>query len=288
MPPSPLTAATRLSASVTSARPPADSSTNRAADSIFGPMLPAGKSPSSRPRADVVGAVIWESVRSQRVPKSSDTCGTPVSSTSTSARMSTASRSEQRSLSITPATPVTATPSIGDRDPAAAAGDHDGPVLDQRDHVVLAEDLDADAGWGRRAASRGRRPARRPSRTSSARRLRLRLVVERADRLGRVRERVIGRVHEHAREQHGGRDPRIERGERALQQVADLALCHRDQGVQWQRRGLALAGGFWSSSAPTCGPLPCVSTISWPAARSASTARAISRTFASCSGQVPA
>jgi len=72
-------------------------------------------------------------------------------------------------------------------------------------------------------------------------RLRVRLVVERADRLRRVRERLIGRVHEHAREQHGGRDPRIERGEGALEQVADLPLCHRDQGVQWERCRLVFA-----------------------------------------------
>src|SRR3954451_4039883 len=45
---------------------------------------------------------------------------------------------------------------------------------------------------------------------------------------------------------------------------------------------------FCSSSAPTCGPLPCVSTTSWPSARSASTASAISCTFSSCSGHVPA
>ena len=135
---------------------------------------------------------------------------------------------------------MTASPSIETGIAAAAAGDHDRAALEQRDDVLLAEDLDrvrarhhappAAAGVGRDVPAEFLRAA-----------LGLLLVVERADRLGRVREGLVGGVHQHAREQDGGRDARVDLRERRLEQVADLALGHRDQRVERERRGLLLA-----------------------------------------------
>ena len=108
MPSAPDTAASTWPAAVITARlPPA--STKRSADSIFGPMLPAGNSPPARPRT-ASDTVILDSSRSQRVPKSIATRGTPVSSTNRSAPTASASSAVQRSLSITPGTPSTPVP----------------------------------------------------------------------------------------------------------------------------------------------------------------------------------
>ncbi len=202
-------------------------------------MLPAGNSPSSKPRR-ASETVRWSTSRSQRVPKSSATRGTPVSSTSTSAPIAHASRSEQRSLSITHATPTTSSPCRATGMPAAAAGDHDRAVLEQHRGVLVAEHLQrlrarhdaapAAAGVRRDVPAAGLGEA-----------LGLLLAVERPDGLGRVREGPVVEVDQHARQQHGDRHRRVQGGERALQQVADLPLGGRDQRVQRQRRGLLLA-----------------------------------------------
>jgi hypothetical protein len=129
-----------------------------------------------------------------------------------------------------------------DRDPAAAARDDE--HARRREHGDLADLDDLDRPRARHhpppaaPGVRGDRPAelgREP--------LRGHLVVERADRLRRrlLDERRVVRVDPHAGQDRRGRQRRVDRSQRLLEQVADLALRHRVEHVERERRGVGLA-----------------------------------------------
>ena len=159
---------------------------------------------------------------------------------------------------------------MGDRDPAAAARDHHRALLEQRRGCARSPSTSIGRGLAHHPAPAAarvgrRRPSRAPRPVAAPR-----LVVERADRLGRGTQRGVLRVDEHAREQHGCGHARVD-----VARSRSRAGSRSAPGSSRSARRAAAAAtsaspsSCCSSSAPTCGPLPCVSSSSWPAARSA-------------------
>ena len=106
-------------------------------------------------RARVGDASAVDSGRSQRVPKSSATRGTAVSSTSRSEPSAMPSSAEQRSLSITAAKPTSASRAATGMPPPPPAITI-APLLEQRARRARAPSTSAAAGWPRGGASRDR------------------------------------------------------------------------------------------------------------------------------------
>ena len=182
-------------------------------------------------------------------------------------------RAEQRSLSITAATPTSRSPPRATGMPPPPAAITSAPCSSSARTWSLAEHL-ARVRAGDHAAPAAPGVGRHVPAALARAAPRLVLVVERADRLRRRREGRVGRVDEHAREQRGGRHAT----DRAPRWPSAAGSRSGPASSRSARRAAAAGprprrASCCSSSAPTCGPLPCVSTTSWPARRSATSSR---------------
>ena len=110
--------------------------------------------------------------------------------------------------------------------------------------------------------------------------------VEGPDRFRRVAERRVVLRHDDVGE-HAGNWPAGDRGELRLDQRADLRLRLSHGDPQGRGGTSSAARSCRSSSFPTCGPFPWVTTIRASVANRAASAAAASCKLASCSAAVP-
>ncbi len=231
----------------------------RAGLDLRAPCCPAGTRPSSRWRR-ASETVRRAMSRCQRVPKSSATRRPRSPARACRPRVDAASSAEQRSLSITASMPTRRPFARATGMPPPPPAITTTPPVEQAADVVELDDLERLRARDHAppAAARRRAPTSQPR--SSAQAPARRLVVERADRLRRVRERRVVRVDDDAGQHRRGGHVRIAvppasaaAGSRARPGSSRRARRSGSAGT-WSARRIAAA----ARARPTCGPLPCV------------------------------